>query len=946
MACRIHVPSSALALWAALLLVLLAATAGAAQKKPSGPDPLAWPEVGRETRPWTRWWWFGSAVSEAEITRSLEAFQKAGLGGVEVSPIYGVKGAEARNVPYLTPRWVDLFRHTSREAARLGMGADMIQGTGWPFGGPEVKPEDAAARLLLTPIPLDDQGRLTGRLPGGAPLQALVAYSADGKFVDLTEKVKETGQLDWTPPAGKWTLYGVQYRGTGQQVKRSSPGGEGLVLDHFGAGPVGRYLQVFERPLASLAPDAHPRCLFNDSFEVYGANWTPDILAEFQKRRGYDLRRYLPELLGKGDPAASPRVRADYRETVHDLLLNNFTRRWTEWAHQRGSLTRNQAHGSPANVLDLYAAVDIPETEMFGPARRAEGKHGPGEPAPSARWQDITACKLASSAAHVSGKRLCSSESMTWLTEHFQGSLADMKGQADSLLVSGVNHLFYHGTPFSPSDAEWPGWLFYAATDVTPTNPWWRDFSALNTYITRCQSFLQSGKPDNDVLVYFPIHDLWAKDTGAKDMLQYLTVHNTDSWLEGNLPEFAGTLKRLWERGYSYDLVSDAQLRDDVSVEGGRLLKSRGGSHATLMVAGAKLMPPETLERILALAQGGARIVFLGEPPSDIPGLAKLEERRGRLKSALQALVGTRPDAPISSTDLGRGKLLMGSDLERLLDAAAPWKPRETMTDLGLEFVRRALPDGKIYFISNRGSKAVDGRVALAGASGSAVLFDPMTGESGVAAAAAPADGALEVYLQLEPGESVIVRTVTTGFLKGPRWNYDMPAGREQPLAGEWELEFLEGGPELPSRLRTAALKSWTDLPGETEKLRAFSGTARYRLKFEVPKDKADRWVLNLGAVAHSARVRLDGQERAVLVAPPYQVKLEELKPGSHDLEVEVSNLMANRIAALDRKKVPWQKFYFVNLDYKPFDAAAWAPLPSGLLGPVTLQPLRRLRPR
>lgn len=929
-------------------MALMAGSAGAAQKRrPSAADPLEWPSVTRESRPWTRWWWLGNAVSEAEITRSLEAFQKAGLGGVEVSPIYGVKGAEERYVEYLTPRWIELFRHTSREAARLGMGADMIQGTGWPFGGPTVKAEDAAMRFLLTPIPLDDQGRLTGRLPGGAPLQALVAYSADGQIVDLTDRVKETGRLDWTPPAGKWTLYGLQYRGTNQQVKRSGPGGEGLVLDHFGGAAIGRYLQHFERPLASLSPDAHPRCLFNDSFEVYGANWTPELLAEFQKRRGYDLRRYLPELMGRGNAERGARVRADYRETVHDLLLANFTRRWTEWAHQRGSLTRNQAHGSPANVLDLYAAVDIPETEMFGPGRRGAGSRGPAEPAPAARWQDIAACKLASSAAHVSGKRLCSSESTTWLTEHFQTSLADVKGQVDSLLVSGVNHLFYHGTPFSPSNAEWPGWLFYASTEYTPTNPWWRDFSKLNAYVTRCQSFLQSGAPDNDVLVYFPIHDLWATDAGARNGLQYLTVHDTDSWLEKNLDDFAATVKRLWERGYSYDFVSDAQLRDDVSAQASGALKSKGGTHRVLLVAGARVMPPETLERILALAQAGAKVVFLGEPPRDVPGLSKLEERKARLASALQALVGMRPDGSPAVTNLGKGKLFLGSELEPLLDAAGSNSLREGMVDLGLEFIRRVLPDGgKVYFIANRSDKAVDGWVPLAAGTGSALLFDPMTGDRGVGVTSDPSDGARRVYLQMEPGESILVRMVPGKPVKGERWEYHTAGGRPQPLGGEWEVEFLEGGPELPARLRASELKSWTDLPGETEKLRSFSGTARYRLRMEVPKEKADAWVLDLGAVAHTARVRLDGQDAGTLVAPPYRLKLGELKPGAHELELEVSNLMANRIASMDRRKIPWQKFFFVNIDYKPFDASGWKPLPSGLLGPVTLQPLWRLRPR
>ena len=131
---------------------------------------------------------------------------------------------------------------------------------------------------------------------------------------------------------------------------------------------------------------------------------------------------------------------------------------------------RPGAHGSPANLLDLYALADIPETEMFHNDRSK------------------FIAKFASAAAHVANRRLTASETGTWLNEHFTETLAELKTLADDMFLSGVNHVFYHGCCYSPDDAAWPGWLFYAATEMNPRNAIWRDAPALNAYIARCQS--------------------------------------------------------------------------------------------------------------------------------------------------------------------------------------------------------------------------------------------------------------------------------------------------------------------------------------------------------------------------------------------------------------------------------------------------------------------------
>ena len=113
---------------------------------------VTWPVITQTAKPWSRWWWQGSAVNKKDLTAALQLYKAAGLGGMEITPIYGVKGHESAFIPYLSPRWVEMFQHTLAEAKRLNMGIDMANGTGWPFGGPWVTPADACKNVYQMAI--------------------------------------------------------------------------------------------------------------------------------------------------------------------------------------------------------------------------------------------------------------------------------------------------------------------------------------------------------------------------------------------------------------------------------------------------------------------------------------------------------------------------------------------------------------------------------------------------------------------------------------------------------------------------------------------------------------------------------------------------------------------------------------------------------------------------
>ena len=225
------------------------------------------------------------------------------------------------------------------------------------------------------------------------------------------------------------------------------------------------------------------------------------------------------------------------------------------------------------------------------------------------------------------------------------------------------------------------------------------------------------------------------------------------------------------------------------------------------------------------------------------------------------------------------------------------------------------------------------------------LLMDPFSGRIGKAATREE-DGKTQVRLCLNPGESMLVRALAdkkSDTTDTPEWPYWKPAGEPMPLSGTWRVKFVEGGPELPKPFETDNLESWTKLGGrEAER---FAGTAVYRLTFDAPKADPKAWRIDLGRVAESAMVRLNGANLGTHILAPFEMVAINLKPKGNVLEVEVTNLSANRIRDLDVRKVQWRYFYdinFVNIQYRPFDASQWPVRDSGLLGPVTIQPMEQ----
>ena len=840
----------------------------------------SWPEPQLEAKPGTRWWWLGSAVDKKNLQWTLSQYAGHGIGAVEITPIYGVQGNDEKNIPFLSDKWMEMLRYVQNQARLQGMEVDMSTGTGWPFGGPWVPLEESACKVLFVDTMFTGkkveglQLQVPERDRKNSQLQKVMVYGPAGA-IDVTSFVND-GQLTWQAPKGtkkkdQWRVTAVFIRYGVMKVKRAAPGGEGLVIDHFDRKAVANYLSHIEEAF-ERTKTPYPHTFFNDSYEVSEATWTPTLFEEFEKRRGYKLEECLPELR-----AGNERVVSDYRETLGDLLLENFTEQWTAWAHQHGAITRNQAHGSPANLIDCYAAVDIPEIEGFGLSdfgikglRTDPGKTRKND-------SDYSMFKYAPSAAHVCGKPYTSSETFTWLTEHFRTSLSQLKPDLDLMFCAGVNHMFFHGTCYSPKDDTWPGWKFYASIDMSPTNSIWRDAPYFMQYVERCQSFLQWGQPDNDFLVLLPVRDMWQKN--PRKLLMQFSIHAMGSLA----PEFIKTILDIDRAGFDCDYISERLLMG-VTYKNGMLETKAGTRYKGLIIPGSGNMPASIEQHIRELKAQGAHIFY--------------------------------------NTDA------------TLLRKAA--RPEPMKTECGLKAIRRSNPSGYHYFIANLTPNDIHTVEPLAVNYKSAVWFNPLNGD--IIPATSDKDG---IVINLRSGESMILQvfreeTMAQGApspstlsepvdIVGP---WTLSFAEEAPRVNK---TFTLDKPQTWETLDDDSVKVTMGTGVYTTHL---------KLKKKDMKNVRG-WKIDLGDVRESARVYINGEFIGCAWSVPFVLDCKQtLKAGDNEIRIEVTNLPANRIADLDRRGIPWRKMEEINvvdINYKKTTYDQWSPMPSGLNSVVRL---------
>lgn len=842
----------------------------------------------------SRWWWMGSALDENDLRVLMEQYAQTGIGTLEITPIYGVNGNEDKETSFLSKEWFEILKKVYKIAEDNNITIEMNMGSGWPFGGSFVPINDAACRLEYNYEFIEGNDNniysiniLAPQKSISASLQKVLAYPQGGntnKMVELTDLVND-GQLNWKAPEGNWLVITVFNGHTGQKVKRAGPGAEGYVLNHYDVNSVENYLEYFQQKFEDNGAN-YPYTFFCDSYEVYNADWTPLMFEEFYKYRGYHLEENMDLLLGLGDRKDIDNIILfDYRKTLHDMLYNNFAVRWTEWCRNHGIKTRYQAHGSPANILDLYALSDIPEIEGYGitplsiKGLRKDPEHTINNNS------DFATLKMASSAAHVSGRQLTSCESFTWLTEHFRTSLSQIKPELDLLFCSGVNHVYFHGTTYSPISAKWPGWKFYASIDMSPTNSIWQDAKYLMEYIERCQNYLQTGSPDNDYIVYAPFEDAWKKsEEFYSNRLLLFSIHDMNRLM----PDFISYINDLDEKGYSCDYASSDMLLTCTYSNG--KIKTKGGlEFKSILVPFYSNMPEEVRKHLIELQNKGASILW-------------------------------------------------GDNAYNHIETSYS---EELRTKFGLRYIRRKISNGYLYFIANLTDTDIQGFSEFTVDVSTAVFIDPLTGYQ-----YKPLIDSGRLFLDLKSGQSLLIKTNTESLMDVDsvytRYQLADPIIIKEP----YQLSFSENCyPQIEHSYTLQTLTSWENLNELTSQL---MGTGIYETSVYISKEKAQQaelgWLVDLGDVRESARLFINNEFVGCLWSVPFSLKTEKLHEGWNDLRIEVTNLPANRIRKMEQDGVIWRIFKDANINSVNGKSifSLWEVMPSGLNENIIIYPVTK----
>jgi hypothetical protein len=901
----------------ALTILLLLTTSGISQVTEL---QRSFREPPPDSRIMMRWWWFGPSVTKPEIERELRVMKEGGIGGVEVQPVYPLlpddDKAGIKNLPYLSDEFLDALKFAAQKAKELGMRFDLTLGSGWSFGGAKTPINEAAGQLRIERVKIDAT-TMRVPLPSMIPAEKLLAIFlgkprgntlAASDSVELLEirdgnVVLPTGDLR---SEGAEVLFFISGK-SGMQVKRPAVGAEGYVLNHLDRPSAENYLKnTGDRLFQAFDRSTVPYSVFCDSLEVYNQDWTDDFLTEFQKRRGYDLKRYLPALTMDFGPKTAD-IRYDWGRTITELFNDNFMVPMQAWAKKNNTRFRIQGYGLPPAAISSNQWADISDGE-------------------GAQWKVVRAARWASSANHAYGRPVTSSETWTWLhSPVFRATPLDLKAEADIHFLQGINQLIGHGWAYTPPQVEYPGWRFYAAGIYDEKNPWWMVMPDLAAYLQRMSWLMRQGEPQNDIALYLPNADAYSQMTAGK-------VHLIDMERE-----LVGDkiMPAIFEAGYNLDFFDDEMLRTIGRVDGGDLALGPN-RHKIVVLPGIERMPIETARKLDTFVKGGGFLVATRRTPSVVPGVTATTADQAELKEIIARLFGgSNRSVRLVSSDEAIGQAL--NELQTPDAAISP-----SGKDFGV--VHRKIDGADIYFIANTSNEEKNVTVKVR-AGGTAGVLDPMTGNL----AFKPEPTASGFALKFEPYRSWVLVVSNTWKIEQVR---PKTVGTSVDLSSDWKVTFPD-----PSRtVQFTTLRSWAD----DDSTRFFSGVATYQKSFDLPANFAapqNAVLLDFGEgkslpvqtprngmqtyydppIREAAVVSINGKRAGSLWCPPYQLDVSQLlRPGTNTITIEVGNTALNYMAG---RRLPDYKL--LNLRYgERFQAQEMEKiqvLPSGIIGNVKL---------
>jgi hypothetical protein len=948
-------------------------------------------------KPHTWWHWMNGNISKEGITLDLEAMKRVGLGGFQLFQVgTGIPRGQA---PYGSPANVQLLQHAAKEADRLGLEFTLHNCPGWSSsGGPWITPElsmkvlaisettvssDGSKRVevdlsqpaaqqnfykdafvLAIPAPADNArienwntkagfpgGRGGGGLGsrGAQPAAPAANSSSPGidpaKVVDLGKNMNDQGRLTWDAPAGNWIILRIGYTTTGAQNRPGPDGGTGLECDKFSRAALDFHFdQIFKDLYESLKPLAAKGLAgaLIDSYETGLQNWTAGFPQEFQKRRGYDLKNYLPAVTGRvvGGLDISERFLWDLRKTQAELMQENYYQHFVELCHAHGINAYTEPY-DPGN-FDEMAAGAYADTLM-------------GE-----FWQNQAphhSLKLVASISHVNGRAVAGAESFTSQSRWTEYPYA-LKSLGDFVYTQGINRYILHRFAMQPHPTALPGMTMGPwGGHFDRTNTWFNQSSAWLTYAARCQYLLQQGLFAADLLYY----------AGENSPVR--------------TPDKAA-LNPAPPPGYDYDTIDPGTILARLKIDNGRIVLPDRMSYRVFVLPNQRTITMPVLRKLRDLVEQGMCLVVGGAKPESTPSLTDYPAADNEIRKLAGDIWGDLNGSTVTERSFGKGRVFWGQPLASVLQKLNVKPDFEFSSRSGradINNIHRRLGDADFYFVANRGQQSEELVCTFNVERKQPELWDAATGQMVPLAIYDNADGRTRLPLQLDPSGSTFVvfraaaparqfQAVTKDgavlinsapypsakettapapkrggggggaggggqqmmplpkseepfaveLAGGPKgellaWQngeYDLldnrdrstvvkVSGLEKPLeiAGPWRVTF-PANLGAPPEITLDKLISWTEHSDAGVKY--FSGMATYHKRFTIAAEAAvgiKRLFLDLGRVLVLAEVVVNGKNLGVLWKLPFRVDITEaVHPGENDLEIRVTNLWPNRL--------------------------------------------------
>lgn len=727
---------------------------------------------------------------------------------------------------------------------------------------------------------------------------------AEGDVIDLSGHMKSDGTLNWTPPStGTWKIIRFGYSLTGKQNHPASPEATGLEVDKMDATAVKAYFDTYlnkykEATGGLMGSKGGLQYMVTDSYEAGQETWTPRMITEFQKRRGYSLLPWMPVLTGQivKSAEASEQFLWDWRKTIAELIAENHYDQLTDILAAYGMKRYSESHENGrvfiVDGMDVKRKAAIPMSAMWTP--------GPGGSPLNMALADI---RESASVAHIYGQNLVAAESFTAIGFGMNGAWAfspeKLKPTADLELSAGLNRFVIHTSVHQPVEDKMPGLsLSIFGQWFNRHETWAEQANAWTGYLARSSYLLQQGRFVADVVYY------------------YGDDNNITSLFGNKLPEVPP--------GYNYDFINSHALINLLSVKDGMMVTPSGMRYRLLVLdSNAVTMSLPVLRKIAQLVKAGA--VICGAKPAQPAGLKDEQPE-------FQQLVKEIWEAGRANVHYGKtmGEVLAGLNLQPDVEFAKP------QSNTKLLWVHRKLTHAEIYWVNNRNdhNEMVTATFRVSGKLPQ--IWHPETGKTEPASYKME-QGRTTVWLNLTPNDAVFV-VFQSAATKN---EVTLPVKTEKEITkieGPWQIAF-QPGRGAPATASFDKLTSYTE--STDAGIKYFSGTATYTKTINVAAGSitkgAQLW-LDLGDVKNLAEVTVNGQSQGIVWKKPFRVDVTHaLKAGDNKLEIKVTNLWVNRIIG-DLQPGAKEKITYTAI---PFYNVRSKLLPSGLLGPVTLVALQ-----